>query len=303
MLFVSSNPVDTRGWQDAYSALCQNSNSIPNGLKTFLVDPAVQVVLKAPLDGLPPPSAASKSQLDTLTAAINVTPAVDSPYNIKEIKEDAIWLAGEAKVDEVAALRIVVLEWQKRPAVRLLSGKYDTEDVDQNANIFAPTLPPDGQKHSSAQESVQHRRTHLLKLFLSEQLYILKSSEYILRTLHTTSQVEARQATVSGPADVIFEAFCPNANSSAFLLKCAGALQVRVDRMTNGPEWKSQEDGEIPAQESWLETQIEESITILQLIFDVSVLETKLPSAQSITAMFEFLGNVNFFAHFTESVR
>jgi nuclear pore complex protein Nup188 len=293
----------TSGWQDAYSALCEAGGSTLNELKAFLADSSIQTLLKNALDPFPPTSAASKAQLETLTAAINITPAEDAPYNIKEIKEDALWLAGEAKLDEVAALRIVVLEWQKRPANRLLSGLYDTEAAAADHNIFAPTPPPQGQNDASAKESTQQRRTQLLKLYLSERLHLLKTSELVLRSFgmpQDSQQLANAAAQTIG--DTLFQSFCPKYDFSNFLLQCATALQTRVDRMNSGPGWSAHEDGEIPAQESWLETQILETVIILLFIFDVAVLETEIPSAQSVTATFQFLRDVQFFASFTESV-
>jgi nuclear pore complex protein Nup188 len=299
----STNLCNASGWQDAYNSLCENGGSTPRGLTVFLADSTVQTLLKNALDPFPPASAASKAQLETLTAAINITPAEDAPYNIKEIKEDALWLAGAAKFDEVAALRIVVLEWQKRPASRLLLGAYDSEVATTDDSIFAPVPRPEGLKDASAKESIQQRQSQLLKLYLSERLHLLKASELILRSLGTPQDAQR----LTDPAaqtigDTLFYTFCPKYNFSGFLLQCTSALESRVDRMNSGPGWAAREDGEFPAGESWLETQILETIAILQLIFDVSILETEIPSAQSVTAIFQFFRNVQFFASFTESV-
>jgi nuclear pore complex protein Nup188 len=272
-------------------------------LQAFLADTTVQTLLKNALDPLPPASAASKAKLETLTAAINITPTKDAPYNIEELKEDAVWLAGEAKFDEVAALRIVVLEWQKHPATRLLSGSYSTDTAAVDDNIFVPTPPPEGQKDAATKSSTQQRRTGLLKLYLSERLHNLKTSELLLRSLGTLRDADQlADARTTTPANVLFHAFCPDHDFSKFLHTCADALQVRVDLMTKGSGWQALLDGESSAEESWLETHIMETITILQLIFDVSVLDTEIPSAKSITTFFHFLEGVNFFAHFADTV-
>jgi nuclear pore complex protein Nup188 len=212
-------------------------------------------------------------------------------------------LAGEAKFDEVAALRIVVLEWQKRPAARLLSGNYDADTAVLDDNIFAPTPPPEGRKDAAVKSSTQQRRTALLRLYLSERLHILKASELLLRSLDTPQDAElVANPSIDTPANVLFHAFCPDYDFSKFLHICADALQVRVDCMNKGPGWMALEDGDVPAEESWLETQIMETITILQLIFDVSVLDTEIPSAKSLISFFHFLEGMNFFAHFTDTV-
>ena len=97
-------------------------------MNSFLHERQSLAALSRCLDPPTPPTSQTKSDFETRTAAINVTPADSSTYDINQIKEDAIWLSQQGKVDEVSALRLVVIEWQERPAERILRG-YPEEEV------------------------------------------------------------------------------------------------------------------------------------------------------------------------------
>ena len=96
-------------------------NKYGSTLAEFFKDNAARRALDNPLEPFAPPSADTKTAFEALTSAINVTPTDDGSYNITQIKEDAVWLSNEAKVDEITALRLVVLEWQSRARAQLLS--------------------------------------------------------------------------------------------------------------------------------------------------------------------------------------
>lgn len=85
-------------------------------------------MLKAPSKAFAKPSPQTKSTFETKTAAINVTPTSTDKYDIKTIKEDALWLSKNADINEIDALRIVVIEFQTRPQSHL-SGSLSTQDV------------------------------------------------------------------------------------------------------------------------------------------------------------------------------
>lgn len=65
------------------------------------------------------------------TAAIQVTPTPNEKYDINILKEDVVWLSKNARINEVSALRVVVIEFQSRLRSQLL-GAISTQDV---ANI------------------------------------------------------------------------------------------------------------------------------------------------------------------------
>lgn len=309
-LSCTEYPTDKyRSWQDVYSALSDPDSPKFKGVHLFLADPASQALLKKPLDPFDAPSAAAKSQFETLTSAINITPAENAAYKIKEIKEDALWLAAEAKIDEVSALRIVVLEWQKRPITRLVSGDLGKESLESDpwtsfgASILT-SKPEEGSKEpaetTGSFESTPRRRKRLLRLYLSEHLHVLSVSELLIRCLDEDVLPEISESA----AQAVYREFCPENDGSAFLVQCASKLHERVERITQGATWSPLEpDGDIPGEEHWLETQILEMTVIFQLIFDICTTDTEIPSSAAISALFKFLESMTFFADFAESVR
>ncbi|KAI5301876.1 hypothetical protein KEM56_001263 [Ascosphaera pollenicola] len=92
----------------------------------FLNSPESQQVLKSPLRPFPPVSADTTSAFNSKTASISA----DSQRraDLAEIKADALWLSKKCEINEVSALRIVVLEWQNRSASHLLSS-FSEEEV------------------------------------------------------------------------------------------------------------------------------------------------------------------------------
>lgn len=94
----------------------------------FLQEPFVHGLINAPSTAFGKPTPQSKSAFETKTAAINVTPTSNDKYDIKTIKEDALWLSKNADINEVDALRIVIIEFQARPKSHL-SSALSTQDV------------------------------------------------------------------------------------------------------------------------------------------------------------------------------
>lgn len=112
-------------------------------------------------------------------------------YDIKQIQDDSLWLSKETNINEIDALRIVVLEWQSRPAQRLLrESPHETADLQSPAGInglaesppsLVPLQPPElEQDASNAVDYSDARRQRILLIYLSERRYILKTSEYVV---------------------------------------------------------------------------------------------------------------------------
>ena len=83
-------------------------------LESFFSDTQVQKLLARPFHPFSFTQSNTKAAFETKTAAINVAPTSNCEYDINKIKEDALWLSKEAQIDEVSALRIIVLEYQSR---------------------------------------------------------------------------------------------------------------------------------------------------------------------------------------------
>lgn len=92
----------------------------------FLKTSESQQILKNPLRPFSPVSSQTTSDFNAKTASVSA----DSQKcaNIAEIKADALWLGKKCDINELSALRIVIIEWQNRPASQLLSN-FSAEEI------------------------------------------------------------------------------------------------------------------------------------------------------------------------------
>ena len=93
-------------------------------------------------------SSASTSRYTSATAAIKVTPSTDKHYDISQIKTDTEWLSKELELNEVQALRVVLLEWQNRPKLHLLAG-YSEAEVASLRDVYGSRLAFDADFEAS----------------------------------------------------------------------------------------------------------------------------------------------------------
>ncbi|KXJ97664.1 nucleoporin subcomplex protein binding to Pom34-domain-containing protein [Microdochium bolleyi] len=177
-------------WKLVVSALAdatghrQSSRAIVN----FLTDPYVLSLFTKPGSAF---DATSQNALFVKkTAAIQVPPTPNSRYDIETIKEDALWLSKNAKINEVAALRIVVVELQRRPRTQL-TGPLSTQDVAnlqealgaQPSNVlpgFAVSSTLDATEIQSNYEKPDNRRLRIFETYLSERQHYAAANDYLL---------------------------------------------------------------------------------------------------------------------------
>ena len=148
---------------------------------------SVRVTLRNFLDPFPSASTKSKSAFQTKTAAINATPISNGDYDIEQIKADAQWLSENSKIDEIGALRIVVLDWQQSAfgshASSFTSGQHD--EPTSSKSFIGPAansilgLEKEGafnelQISASATISKDIRRSRQKYLLEDEKSYILR---------------------------------------------------------------------------------------------------------------------------------
>lgn len=153
----------------------------------FLKDPFVLELLKNPATAFSPPSAQSAAALETRTAAIHVTPCSTDKYDVKTILADTRWLSKTAAINEVAALRIVVVELQSRPQAFLASplSSQDATNVRKAASGSANSSLPAAESTIDADDlwtefnTEQSRQRRLLTTYLSERRALAMSTDHI----------------------------------------------------------------------------------------------------------------------------
>ncbi|KAG6364876.1 hypothetical protein INS49_006480 [Diaporthe citri] len=186
-----------------------------NKLVFFVTD-----LVRSPANAFAKPTPQSKSEFETKTAAIHVTPTPNEKYDIKAIKEDSLWLSSSFGINEVAALRIVVIEFQSRPQSHL-AGPFSTQDI---INLHQ-AVGADGKQANTLLAFVNAadtadadaiwvdfntqagRRRRLVDLCLSERRYFMAFVNGILTlTLNETSpDTDAAKAELS--AQVLMAVF------------------------------------------------------------------------------------------------
>lgn len=153
------------------------------------------------------PSPKTKAQLDAKTSAINATP--NDKYDINAIKQDAKWLSENASINEVEALRAVVLEFQGRSHSHL-TGPLSTQDVlnlqeaagVSNAQALGILGPVDVSTATDAEliwtqfEMEESRRRRLLDTLLNEQRCFMATADCLVTfLLYQPPSLSATQAT------------------------------------------------------------------------------------------------------------
>jgi nuclear pore complex protein Nup188 len=268
-----------------------------------------------------PATSKTRAAFDTRTSAIHIAPNTYGRYNIEELKGDALWLSKEVGIDELASLRIVVLEWQTRSA-NWLRGDCADDDTTASHRGREPSLQssllgstyrlgrePSGSGASF--DSTQPRRIRLLKLYLSERQYLTKTAEYIsVRALCKYSLVECESngdgATKGGDwlskvGHNLISAWKPSGTvpgKENWLLGAIAALRLRIQNLEEGSGWLQEEDTDVDVERAWCRIQVTEMIHIMEVILNITISSTKPSRKDFVRSWFSFVGDYAFFEQF-----
>lgn len=240
-------------------------------------------------------------------------------YDIKQIKDDTVWLSQEAKVDEVTALRIVILEWQSRSAARILLGYTKEENIslqravraaDLSASAFAPPHAREGKNLADNDfDSDENRHARLLSTFLSEREHILGISfllsasslqdplepyvrKYATQKKKRTRTIpwleiaakkreDARASSKHSPLDPIVQA--------------VQSLEKRIRALEIGSGWSDVGISSQQLEVAFQSSQAVEMIRILEILFVRISLLSRLVPSKSVQVWFEFAQKYSYF--------
>ncbi|KAI9709304.1 MAG: hypothetical protein M1820_003424 [Bogoriella megaspora] len=192
-------------WRSAVDALLvQSPKPYEQTLKGFLLDDASLSILKRPFQPFLTPTSETKASFETLTAAINITPSQHGLYDIAQIKEDAVWLSDKFRITELDALRIVVLEWQERPASKLLKDTPGGNDGFQGPVFGTSKLlqasstirPPNDAEFSAPVQ----RHSRMVNIYLFETTAIIRMCGILLRIAFYADDVFEEYGTYASHA-------------------------------------------------------------------------------------------------------
>ena len=264
-----------------------------------------------------PPSAKSKSDFESKTAAINAETTTQSSYDLKEIKADSLWLAQQAGIDENTALRITVLEWQTRPAARLMAKFSEEEttslqsaaDVDNlRVSLAGPSFTEIlRQKVGSAEgdfSSEENRRLRLRQLYLEERSHLLKTSRKLLTlslydTIPGTEDLPKPHGvdTMKSLCDLgtqIFKDKSTGDGNRQFLEECISATQTRLSELDEPGGWLGTAESSEELESTWRTTVVEEIVHVLQMLFLRLHASAEIPDADILVSWLRLMSDYNF---------
>lgn len=272
-----------------------------------------------------PPTTQTRAAFETQTSAIHITPTSSGRYEIKEIKEDSLWLSTEVGIDEVTALRIAVLEWQARPAAWLLRGTAGTDGAGNELHGGKKSLRSSLLRSNSGFESggaeaaerfatSQERRLRILDLYISERQYLCKTATFItFGALNATASRLSRDAEeaqqsqeglswLSETASVITAKWklssAASTSGNYWIVDAIAALEVRFQNLGRGSGWLKDEDTAIEVELGWCRMQLTEIVSILRIILTLVTSQTTLTRSDVFRSWFGLMGSYDFLEQF-----
>ena len=305
-------------WKSAFSAISIDTELAPDHkavIQSFLADPEVLGRLTSPFDAFAEPSAQTKAIFETRTSAINVTPSSNARYDVKEIKEDALWLSSTVKIDEVTALRVVVEECQSRASAQLL-GSFSEEELASireaaGNSRYTSSVPvallsqgADPEVIKEEFEAKDNRKQRILFTYLSERTYFLKCVE---RLLHAVFVSGANSEDGKGRDTTPWLAECGKAiiaklekkNVDDLLLRGTRYIETNIKNIEIGSGWFGEEGGRESVEMGWITNQITEATHTMEILWHFLTYVVECPSSQLALAWFKLQQTFGFFGSFS----
>lgn len=306
-----------RSWKRVflYTNDAKGRVDIGSDITAFLEHPESIHLLSHCLAPFSRPSAKAKSEFESKTAAIHVETNPKSSFDLKEIKADAQWLSEKAQIDEIAALRIVVLEWQDRPAARL-KNSFSIEETTslQNAvgadnfrvSVAGPNLASIIRKAGTDEgappfDTEISRRLRLRSLYLSERCNLLKTARKLFTlSMHdlnyqsNDSSILARRRKLASLGVDIFKDKISQDALGGYLEECIRAIHERLTALKEDGGWLGANQSTEQIDAIWRTTFVEEIVHILQIMFHQLHASNEIPSADLMLRWLELMEEYSF---------
>lgn len=280
-------------------------------LQPFFSDPAVEDLLLHPYNAFPQPSQQSKSAFETKTSAINITPSPNARFDIKELKEDALWLCTEAKIDEISALRVVVQEYQSRASAGLL-GRYCNQEIIGIQEAGGQAGLPGTLLLQSADsndiiadfDTQESRRLRILRSYLSERQFLLKCVNYLFqnyiycRPKNSNSLKEKGKSISPTPIETLGETITADVGGSdRWLLACIDAVKSSIEKIIAGSGWYKDVGGRVDIETEWTNACVTEATHTMEIIFQILDVSEEIPSSHAVLAWLHLSKTFDFFQY------
>ncbi|KAL8673816.1 MAG: hypothetical protein Q9168_001781 [Polycauliona sp. 1 TL-2023] len=308
-------------WKATYIGLQELQGASPDeSLERHLTDSVTLELLKVALLQSPPPAAQTKSNFETKTSAINVPPSAQGRFDIKQFQNDTLWLSGKATIDEVTALRVVVLEWQSRPTFRLLRCT-STSDVPSfgaalSGSSFQPALSPvrpnlefglspEEAGTSELINSEETRRRRLFSIYLEERLYKINTCNYLLRNARIRTEVGGASTSKRSSAIPCWVDQIGHDLLDTWHVPGVGIdlLKTRIKDLEEGCQWFSSDAMQESIMVEWCQSQILEMMAILDVLLNVLTIQDQFPNGDFVRRWFNLMNDHGFFEQFQPPLR
>jgi nuclear pore complex protein Nup188 len=284
----------------------------PTALDNFFSDSTVLELLAHPFKAFSAPNQQTKSAFETRTSAINVTPSSNTRYDIKEVKEDALWLSKEARIDEVSALRIVIVECQDRPSAQLLGrlSKEEVLSIQEAARINqASTVLLSGNANSGPIEddfdSQESRRLRILRTHLSERRNIIQCLNIVCQRFFyhgSGAQGNGKGKETAEPVSWLLgvgqNILQKIGDQDKWIVEALSAIRVTAGNIDGGSGWFQANGGREDIEWDWIKTQIMEIAHTMEVIFQIVDVHPTLCSSTIVVAWLEAMEQYGFFDQF-----
>ncbi|KAJ5561674.1 hypothetical protein N7535_003864 [Penicillium sp. DV-2018c] len=313
-----SGDVQLLSWERAflYANDCESHADDGDNINAFFSQPEVAQLLSDGLKPFPPPSPKSKTEFESKTAAIHVETNGQSSFDLKEIKADALWLSQQAKIDEIAALRITILEWQNRPAKRLTSGFSSEEATSLQsaagaenlrgslagpnfASLLSQTARSDGVQSFDKEDK---RRLRLCEVYLSEASHIVKTlRKLLILSLHDAISADSTAVGTSGRrlalrkcGTKILQGRSTGAGLNQFIQECISSVRSRLTSVKADGSWLDAVDSGEEIESIWRTNLVEEIVHIMQIMFHQLHASMEVPEADLLLSWLELMAENSF---------
>lgn len=290
--------------------------ALKSGIEPHIADPQALHCLEHPFSPFHAPTPQTKASFDTKTSAINLTPSPHGRYDIQQIKDDSLWLSKETNMDEVAALRITVLEWQSRPAFKLLREDLgDTAKIAGNASsqvafaasqssLLARSLLV-GRNATTIFDTVDARRERLLEVYLSERRFILKTCEHLVfAALCDPTSPEVKGKLTDQPGWIvklghdILLAWNIHGNvrdtRKNFFVGAIEAIDLRLQSLEHGCGWLKNEGSRDELEMAFARNQVLEMIHTMQIMLMLLESSTRVSRSDACLKWFRLMTTFGF---------
>lgn len=180
---VTDGSWNCRSWRTLYTTLKSPSPSpFAIELVTKNISSASSLAaLKTPQDAFPAPSSTSKAAFERTTAAVNSPPSEANLPGIAQLKKEALSLSQTLAIDELSALRLIILDYENKSETELIncssSGTINEMDVTFFGTDETPLKASELQTDSEKEQKLLFRR---IGLYFLERRYVLRCAQHLV---------------------------------------------------------------------------------------------------------------------------